>query len=526
MKRILGLLGWLGVILVLAAVALRFTKPELIEWYQGLAMAGLVVTALYALSQWRDIARSFSGKNVKYGSVAISSVLLFLAILVAINYMSRRQGWNHRWDLTQNKQFSLSDQTRQILSELKQPVTIKAFHATGDQQSVLDRMQEYTYLSKQISVEYIDAVRSPVESQKYEITQVPTIVAEYNGRKERTSQLDEQNVSNLLKKLVVGQAKKVYFVTGHGEHAPKATDPSGYSGIGDALKNDNFEVDALPLAQAGKIPDDANVVIVAGPKTDPFPAEIEMFRAYLKKGGKMLIALDPPEKGTGPEPLGLIALAREWGINVGNDVVIDVSGVGRQINAGPSVPIAVPLPHPINKDFTLATAYELARSVTPIEGGANGKFAQKVVETSARSWAEADIKGLYVENPKIEPNFDKGDKQGPISLIAAASAPAETAAAATADANAPKPETRIVVAGDSDFASNRLNNIQGNRDIFLNICNWLAQQEDLIAIRPKDPSDRPLEMTADHYKMTVWAALLIIPGLLFANAVRVWWRKR
>jgi ABC-type uncharacterized transport system involved in gliding motility auxiliary subunit len=250
-----------------------------------------------------------------------------------------------------------------------------------------------------------------------------------------------------------------------------------------------------------------------------------MFRAYLKKGGKMLIALDPPEKGTGPEPLGLIALAREWGINVGNDVVIDVSGVGRQINAGPTVPIAVPQPHPINKDFTLATAYELARSVTPIEGGANGKFAQKVVETSARSWAEADIKGLYVEKPKVEPNFDKGDKQGPISLIAAASAPA-TDAAAPADANAAKPETRIVVAGDSDFASNRLANIQGNRDIFLNICNWLAQQEDLIAIRPKDPSDRPLEMTADHYKMTVWAALLIIPGLLFANAVRVWWRKR
>jgi hypothetical protein len=60
-KRILGLLGWLGVILVLAAVALRFTRPELIEWYQGLAMAGLVVTALYALTQWRDIARSFSG---------------------------------------------------------------------------------------------------------------------------------------------------------------------------------------------------------------------------------------------------------------------------------------------------------------------------------------------------------------------------------------------------------------------------------------------------------------------------------
>lgn len=525
MKRILGLLGWLGVLLVLAAVALRFTRPELIEWYQGLAMAGLVVTALYALSQWRDIARSFSGRNVKYGSVALSSVLLFLAILVAINYMSRRQGWNKRWDLTQNQQFSLSDQTRQILTELKQPVVIKAFHATGDLQGAVDRLTEYTYLSRQISVEYIDANAKPLEAQKAEITQVPTIVAEYNGRKERTSFLDEQNVSNMLKKLVVGASKKAYFVAGHGERDAKLTDPLGYSSIADAMKNDNFEVDSLALAQAGKIPEDATVLIVAGPKADFFAPELDLLRGFLAKGGKLLLEIDPPEKGTAAQPAGLIALAREWGIDVGNDLVIDVSGVGRRIGGNEFTPIAGPLQHPITKDFQFGIPFLLARSVTPIEGGASGKFAQKVMATDPRSWAETNTAAVYAEKPSFEPNFDKGDKQGPVSLIVAVSAPATDAPAST-DGDAPKPETRLVVVGDSDFASNQLTRFQGNRDIFLNITNWLAQQENLIAIRPKDPSDRPLEMTADHFKMTVWAALLIIPGLLFANAVRVWWRRR
>src|SRR4029079_1351273 len=123
MKRLLGLLGWLGVVLVLAAVALRVIKPELATVYRTLALAGLGVTVLYALSQWRDIARSFQGRGVRYGSVAVSSVLLLLAILVGVNWISARQ--NKRWDLTAAHQFELSDQTKQILSKLTKPLSIK-----------------------------------------------------------------------------------------------------------------------------------------------------------------------------------------------------------------------------------------------------------------------------------------------------------------------------------------------------------------------------------------------------------------
>ena len=142
MKRILGILGWLGVVLVVAAVILRFTKPELQQVYQGLALAGLVVTLLYAASQWRDIGRSFQGRNVKYGSVAAGSVLVFVGILVAVNWISSRQ--NKRWDLTESKQFSLSEQTKQILSGLKSPLVVRVFYGSQDSaQRYRDRFQEY-----------------------------------------------------------------------------------------------------------------------------------------------------------------------------------------------------------------------------------------------------------------------------------------------------------------------------------------------------------------------------------------------
>jgi hypothetical protein len=144
-KRIIGLLGWLGVVLVLAAVLIRFAKPE---WQLGtwpvsqlLAVAGLVVTAVYALSQWRDIGRSFEGRNVRYGSVAAGSIVVFLGILVGLNYISNRQ--HKRWDLTAAQQFSLSDQTKKILGDLKKPLVMKAFYESGQMQQVRDRLNEY-----------------------------------------------------------------------------------------------------------------------------------------------------------------------------------------------------------------------------------------------------------------------------------------------------------------------------------------------------------------------------------------------
>jgi ABC-type uncharacterized transport system involved in gliding motility auxiliary subunit len=524
-KRILGLLGWLGVVLVLAAVVLRFTKPEWQEWSRGLAIAGLVVTAVYALSQWRDIGRSFQGRNVRYGSIAAGSVLVFLGILVALNYISNRQ--HKRWDLTAAKQFSLSDQTKKIVGDLKKPLAMHAFYGENvSLQSLRDPLSEYQYASKQVSVEYIDAAKDPAKAKKYDVQSYGTVVLEYDGRTEKAAQTSEQELTNSLKKLIEGKVKKIYFVQGHGEHDTDGSDRTSYSGVASSLKNDNFEVAKLNLAQEGKVPDDATVVVVAGPKTDYFAPEADALRAFLKKGGKLLLMLDPVEKADAPQATNLIALAKEWGVTVGNDLVVDASGMGRLIGAGPEVPIAMPAQpaHAITTDFRLMTAFPFTRSVVPIEGGTDGKTAQKLLETSPRSWAEADLKGLFeTSRPELQP--DKGDKAGPVSIAAAVSAPAPDAPAAPTP-DAPKPEARVVVVGDSDFASNAALNIQGNRDLALNMANWLAQQESMIAIRPHEAQDRRVTLTEDQSQRILWIALLVIPGLLFANGVRVWWKRR
>jgi len=528
LKRILGLVGWLGVALVFAAVAIKFLKPEWQPWSSGLAIGGLVCTLLYILSQWREVARSFSGREARFGTLAVVSTLVVLAILVALNYLGTRH--NKRWDLTSAKQFTLSDQTRKILQGLQKPVSIKVFAQADDFERFRDRLSEYQYASKQVSIEYIDAVKSPSRANQYQVQSLGTVVFEYDGRTERVTSDGEQELTNGLIKVVQGRQLKLYFVQGHGEKTPDGSERDGYSTIGTALGAENYTVDKVILAQQKDVPADAAIVIVAGPKTDFFPPELEMLKRYLARGGKVLFLLDPPGKADAiPDLPGIIAFLKDWSIDVGTNIVVDVSGMGQLLGTGPETPVAAKYqPHAITDKFNLITAYRLARSVTPISGSTGGKFAQTMVETSPASWAESDIKTLN-SSGQVSRDLDKGDKAGPVSLAAAVSSPASDKPA-PADGAKPdessNPETRLVVFGDSDFASNSGLGVPGNRDLFMNSVNWLAQQENLISIRPRDPEDRRVTLTARAQTVVFWVALFIIPGSLLLAGVQTWWRRR
>lgn len=529
-KKIAGILGWLGTSLVFAAVAARFLKPEMQQVYNGLAIGGLVCVLVYMAGQWREFAEMFRSRQAKLGTLASVGVLVVLGILVAVNYLASRH--NKRWDLTESKQFTLSDQTRKILQGLTAPVKIRVFAREEDFMRFRNRLSEYEYNSTQVSTEYIDVDKKPAIARQYNVQTYGTVVFEYQGRQERVTAEGEQELTNALIKVVQGRQNKAYFTQGHGEKDTSGSDRDGYSQIVSALGNDNFSVEKLVLPQVRDVPADATAVIVAGPTADFLPSEIDALKKYLRKGGKLLLLLDPPDKADAPPVANLLALAREWAIDVGQDVVVDVSGVGQLFGGGVEVPVAASYPsHPITDRFSLLTAYPLARSVTAASGGTEGRYAQVFIETSPRSWAETDLKKLY--GGQLSADDSKGDKQGPVGVGAAVSAAAAEAPApeATGDGKTPagsdrKPETRVAVIGDSDFAANAWLGIRGNRDLFLNTVNWLAQQENLIAIRPKEAQDRRITLTRDQQLRVFWLSVVIIPGLVIAAGVFTWWRRR
>ncbi|MCY4122735.1 MAG: Gldg family protein, partial [Acidobacteria bacterium] len=300
------------------------------------------------------------------------------------------------------------------------------------------------------------------------------------------------------------------------------------------------------LAQTGEVPADATVLVVAGPSTDLLPTEANLLRDYLEGGGKLLLMLDPPDTEEDPPQPNLIALAGEWGIELGTDVVVAADGVGQLLGTDASVPVASSYPpHAITENFNLLTAFPLARSVRPIAGGVAGRNAEVVVETGVRSWAEADMSQLATGEVTL--NEDAGDVPGPVPIAAVVSQTidesestpsgenadedADEAGAAgeeetNADDDDPPLQARLAVFGDSDFASNSAVGIQGNRDLALNTINWLAQQENLIAIRPREPEDRRITLTADQQARVYWLSLVLLPGFIAGAGVYTWWNRR
>ena len=539
-NRILQGLGWTGVAVVFAALVVRFTLPDRQELWWWLAVSGLVMVAVHTLSQWRDILAFFSRRQAREGVMATSGVALALGILVAANYILSRQ--NVRWDLTAAQQYSLSDQTRRVLEELDAPISVLVFAREAEFPGFRDRLDEYAYVSSQVNVEYIDVDRSPVRARQYEVQAYGTIVFEYEGRIERTTSNSEQELTNALIKAVEGEERTVYFVQGHGERDPEGDDRDGYRAVRDALGRDNFRVESVVLAQTGEVPADATVMVVAGPSTDLLPAEADLLRDYLEGGGKLLLMLDPPDTEDDPPQPNLTALAGEWGIELGTDVVVDASGVGQLLGTDASVPVAATYPpHAITDGFNLLTAFPLARSVRPATGGVSGRTGVVVVETGARSWAEADLSQLATGEVTLDE--DAGDVPGPVPIATVVSqtieepepAPDDEDADGAADSNAgdtdpdddePPLEARLAVFGDSDFASNSAVGIQGNRDLALNTINWLAQQENLIAIRPREPEDRRITLTADQQARVYWLSLLLLPGFIAGAGIYTWWGRR
>jgi len=521
-KRIGGIIGWIGTALVFAAVAIRFLKPE---WdrvaYWG-AWAGLVCVLGYTLTQWRDIVGAFRKRQTRLGTLTAASVLIVLGILVAINWLGTRQ--TRRWDLTKTGQFTLADQTTTVLRKLDAPLQVHVFEKSQEMQRFKDRLAEYAGVSNRVSVEYVDPDLKPTLARQYGVQSYGTVVFEYKGRTERVVGESEQDLTNGIIKVVSGEKKTVYFTQGHGERDPNSSERGGYGTIKSALERENYGVNRVALAQEGAVPGDATALVVAGPTSDLLESEAAAVRAYLDKGGKLFLLVDPPDSSKSAAMPIIEGLARDWGVQLGRDVVVDASGLGQLIGSSWDTPVAVSYPgHPITERFDTLTAFPLARSVSASSAGADGATAQSIVETGQRSWAETDVDSVAAKDgPKLDEA--KGDRPGPVGVGAAASRTGTLPENAGADAKAP--ETRVVVMGDSDFAANVAVNIAGNRDFFMNAAGWLTQQENLISIRPREPGDSRLTLTNDQARRIGWFGLLVLPAAIFALGIYTWWRRR
>jgi ABC-type uncharacterized transport system involved in gliding motility auxiliary subunit len=533
-NHFLTVIAWIGTVLV-ALVVGRFaaSDPRWDSFLVWAGIAGVVCVCVYAVVWWRDHAAR-EPSPADRSRLPAATLIAGVGLAAAIAMLAGSYG--PRWDVTANRVYQLSGDTREVLRRLDAPVRILLFVEDADRAVYRDLLDEYAAASRLVSVEPVDVEAEPALARQYDVQEYGTSVVEYKGRFELIRGAREQDFTNALARLREGRTRKIYFTTGHAERDIASTERVGYSGIIAALRRDNFVVETINFTEQSDVPSDATLAVVAGPRADFFSAEIDALRRYRAKGGAMLFLIDPFEdlkryitesglalfmmdpssvSGSG-ELRNVTAFIRGAGAELGNDVVVDTSEMGQFIGTDASVPVAASYPpHPITQGLTALSAYPMARSVKPVP--ADATTASAFIETSDRTWSETDIQQLGAGRLSLDP--EDGDRPGPVSLGVAVEAPPRSPQAG----QAPARQLRMVAVGDSDFAANYSANIPGNAEMFLSIVRWLAQEK-VATIPPRLPQERVLTMTAWQHRLLSWIALLLLPGIAVGTAAYL--RKR
>ena len=522
-------MSWLKRHALTAAVVCLLIAFALWHFYPGVpaqwVFLGLgVVLLLLSLALNTGEARSAMGtRTARYGAGAAVMALLALGIVVAANAISLRH--SVRWDFTENKRNSVSPQTIQVLRTLKAPVSAIAFFRsdTPGKKTAEDLLTQYaTYSRGKFTWRLEDTDRAPALARQYGVESYGTVVLEGGPagqtRTEKVQDAEEEKLTNAIVKITRADKRVVYMLKGHGEREIGSTDRGGFSQAKEQMEKANYEVKDLFLARDPKIPDDAAIVMVPSPKTDLFPQELAALDGYIAKAGKVFLMAGPFQADTTMKYL------TKYGIVVDEDVVIELNPIGQVFGVGPLVPVVGQYePHPITKDMAgVMTLFPLTRSLAPAKALPKGVQASSLAQTSRQSWGETDKNVFQTGKATPDPN----EKTGPLSVALVATVDAQPDPKAEGDAAKKAPKARIVVVGTADFASNQFLGAQGNRDFFLNVVSWLAEEEDLISIRAKDPKQNPVMLTSGQSRLVLGLPLLALPGAVLICGIAVILQRR
>jgi ABC-type uncharacterized transport system involved in gliding motility auxiliary subunit len=449
-------------------------------------------------------------RQTKYTLYVTVYLLVIVAVLGAANWLANQH--NKSIDSTSNKKFSLSDQTIKVVKGLKQDVTITDYDKTSSFGTSRDLLDRYSNLSSKLHVVYLDPDKKPQVAKAAGIRSYGQIMVDSGTKKEEAKSLTEEEVTGALIRSLKSGERNVCLVSGSGEHSLDDSGRTGYSQAKEALEKSNYKTKTISLLKGGpkpEVPADCTVLVVAGPKYEYQQPSVDAIQAYVANGGHALLMLDPPLK-MGKEEMqenpGLDKMLESWGVTMDKDLALDTSGVGQIFGLSEVVPLVTNYEsHPIVRDLKeTATAFPLARTVDVKSGGG----AEKLLSTSDNSYATTNLSSAEI---RIDP---KKDKKGPLTLAAAGTVK-----------TGPK-EGRFVAVGSSNWIANNILRFNGNRDLFLNMMNWLSSDEDLISIRPKEPEDRRLMLSRRQMSMIFSSSVIGLPLIVVVAGLMVWWKRR
>jgi len=448
---------------------------------------------------WLRFGKALRGAN------SLIIVLLVGGVLVVVNALA---GYREvRWDLSENRRFTLAPQTVGLLQQLTQDVTVYAFVQKGseDERKAAELLDTYRTHSPHFSPRVIDPDQHPAQAKEFGISQYGTVVVTTaSGRQARGTAVTESEVTRALLRALREQGQAIYFLEGHGEHELTDSLKPGYSQLRATIEQEGFLPKSLRILSGEAIPADAAVVVIAGPKVPLQPAEVAAITRYLDRGGRVALLADPGST-TGLEPL-----LADWGLSLGPGVVVDRGA--RTFGGSFTLPlVSIYTTHEIVRELRLPTLFAEARPV--LVDNTNQTYAgMALAQTTSQSWGELNVGAA-------PPEYEEGrEAHGPFPLAVAAY-PRKMLEDI-------KGSPRLVVVGDSDFLSNVYFNFSGNRDLFLNMLNWLVQGLDAFSIRPQEANVSPIILSEQQANLLLAVPVIALPLLITITGWGIWRYRR
>ncbi len=471
----------------------------------GVVILGL---ATYAILEPDRVRRFFTGRQARYGSNALIMSLAFLGILIVGNVLAFQNPVTVA-DLTEDKVNTLSPELSAAVKQLPDKVIATGFFAQSSTDAAAKLLGNIKAGSNgKFDYKFVNPDQDPQAALSAGVTGDGKILLQMGTHKTIAASASEDEILKGLLRLLNPESSAIYFLTGHGERDTQQSGQSSMTRALSTLQSKNYTVKTLNLLVDNKIPDDARVIVIAGPQKPVSDNEVKLLKDFLdKKGGSLIVMEDPTaltQFGDAADPLADM-LAKDWGITFNNDIVIDLN------SPQPTTAAAAYYDgtHAVTKNMNnLVAFFPFTRSLEVAPSG--NVTLTPLVKTNERSWGETDFSSLS-QGGQVALNDN--EKVGPLILAVAGENSATKA--------------RVVVFGTSAFAVDQIFDAYGNGDMFVNSVDWTAEQENLASITPKNTTQRTFNAPSQiHWILILLSSIFIIPGLTILGGVSTWLARR
>ncbi|MEL6440653.1 MAG: Gldg family protein [Cyanobacteria bacterium J06621_8] len=455
---------------------------------------------------WGHQHKFWQRRATKSGISSVVKTVIVLAAVALLNWLGIQ--YNQRWDISENQIYTLSEQSQVITSQLKQPLEVIIFDRSSNSE-IEALLQNYRRQSDRFQYKFVNPELEIALAQQFGVQSLGEIYLQYGEKRQKLEPgnpalgefLTETKLTNAIAKIQRDRPNHIYFLQGHGEASLDLVE-GGFAQAVTNLEDKGNTVHTLNLANTGQLPDNADLIVIAGAQRKLLAAEVSMLQQYLQEGGNLLLLLTPNTD------IGITPITENWGIKLDQRLVVDASGAGSVMGFGPAVAIINNYgQHPITASFRNGISlFPEARPVA-IEPKAEIESTPLVI-SSEQTWAESNLQGAEI-------TFDQGeDISGPLELAIAL------------ERAQPQP-SRLVVFGSATFAFNGWFEQQLNGDLLLNSIGWLVgEEQDILTIRPQEPANRRIIFSSLQTSILSWLVLRILPLMALVTGIYFWWQRR